>query len=199
MVSRIASYHIATLNELRLLKSSRAGILNDRLEHLGDVAGHSCWMISKTAKFYSYAKRKRSTYVLLSDGDGPPRTKRQIACLLRLSKRQIGYQVEYVNLRPSKRGSGIAKSLYRFLATNGFTIVSGSMQTIHSERLWVSLSRGRRVYVRYYDFKENRVGRVRVRLGKLYTDTGIPIHGNDRIVMLLKKSKRRRVRRVKNT
>jgi hypothetical protein len=114
--------------------------------------------------------------------------------LMRLSKRSLGYQVEYVSIRKSKRGLGLGKAIYKFLSSIGMTIVSGALQTVHSERLWLSLARGRKMIVRYFDSSENTIGRVKIRGGKLVTSTGKHIHGDRNIIMILgKPMKRKRV------
>lgn len=199
MVKRIAAHDIVGLHELEVLRPrSRNGILTPKLTRLGEVMGYPCWIVRTKNNFDGRGcPKKRSTYVLLTTAEKSPRDGKSVVCLMRLARKSLGYHVSYVSIRRSKRGIGLGKAMYKFLAGIGMTIVSGDLQTLHSERLWLSLARGRKLAVRYYDASENRIGRARIRGGKLVTDTGKPIHGDRSIVMLLSGGKiRKKKKRV---
>lgn len=132
------------------------------------------------------AWRGNSIHLLLTRSRSKPTTFSKIDGILSLnSVRSVEhcYRVGYVRFRQSIRGGGLAQRLYkRVVRELGIVIMSGSVQSPHSQILWKRLCRGRNPRVYAMD-RNRKILPARIQRGEV-TAGGAGVYDDGKRVML---------------
>lgn len=164
---------------------ARKYFLKPSLERLFRIGPVTVWSISRGA----------CINVLIVKGTDRPTKPSDIAGILYLSKCyriKDCYRVGYLRIRPSYRGYGIAKRLYRKLVEEaGIVIMSGSEQTVKSQRLWRELCRGRKTRVHMFEGRKKLLTKASVVNGVIWGGDKCPYDMGADVTLVLSARKPR--------
>ncbi len=134
----------------------------ERVWRIGDV---HVWMAWHGVSVHFLLTRSRTRPTKFSKIDG-------ILSLNLVRSVKDCYRVGYIRFRSSIRGGGLAQKLYRKIVRElGIVIMSGSVQSPHSQILWKRLCRGRQPRVYVMD-RARRIVPARIQSGEIVSASG---------------------------